>query len=98
VWAVPTVIVTAVLGYRYRSAALAAVSAAGTALMVWPPIDLLPEHREASAAWWRQLFGMSYVWWALAVITVAGLTMVRPSVTPLRTPESAPPADLVRRG
>jgi alpha-1,2-mannosyltransferase len=98
VWALPTVIVTAVLGYRYRSAALAGVSAAGTALMVWTPIDLLPEHREASAAWWRQLLGMSYVWWALAVLTVAGLALARPGVTPPRTPESAPPADLAHRG
>jgi len=98
VWALPAVIVTAVLGYRYRSAALVAVSAAGTALMVWPPIELLPEHREASAAWWRQLFGMSYVWWALTVITVAGLAVTRPGVIPPRSRESAPPADLVHRG
>jgi len=98
VWALPTVIVTAVLGYRYRSPALAAVSAAGTALMVWTPIELLPEHREASAAWWRQLFGMSYVWWALTVITVAGLAATRPGVIPPRSRESAPPADLVHRG
>lgn len=97
VWALPTVIVTAVLGYRYRSAALAGVSAAGTALMVWTPIELLPEHREASAAWWRQLLGMSYVWWALAVLMVAGLALVRPGVNPPRTPESAPPADLAHR-
>jgi len=98
VWALPTVIVTAVLGYRYRSAALAAVSTAGIALMVWTPIELLPEHREASAAWWRQLFGMSYVWWALAVITVAGVALAGAGVIPPQTPESAPPADLARRG
>ena len=98
VWAMPTVIVTAVLGYRYRSAALAAVSAAGIALMVWTPIDLLPEHREAAAAWWRQLLGMSYVWWALSVLTVAGLALARPGATPPQTPESAQPAGLGRRG
>ena len=97
VWALPTVIVTAVLGYRYRSAALVGVSAVGTALMVWTPIELLPEHHEAAAAWWRQLLGMSYVWWALAVITVAGLALARTGVTPPRSRESAPPADLVRR-
>jgi alpha-1,2-mannosyltransferase len=98
VWALPTVIVTAVLGYRYRSAALSAVSAAGIALMVWTPIELLPEHHEASAAWWRQLLGMSYVWWALAVLTVAGLALARRGATPPRSRESAPPADLVHRG
>lgn len=98
VWALPTVIVTAVLGYRYASVALAGVSAVGVALMVWTPIELLPEHREASAAWWRQLLGMSYVWWALAVIALAGLALGRPGASPPQTPESAPPADLAYRG
>jgi len=97
VWALPTIIVTAVLAYRYRSGALGVVSAVGLALMVWPPIELLPEHQEAAAAWWRQLFGMSYVWWALAVIAVAGLAMAgRPTASLLRSQESAPQADLVR--
>ena len=97
VWALPTIIVTAVLAYRYRSGALGVVSAVGLALMVWPPIELLPEHREAAATWWRQLFGMSYVWWALAVIAVAGLAMGgRSAASPRRSQESAPLADLVR--
>ena len=48
------------------------------ALMVWTPIDLLPQHREATASWWRQLLGASYVWWALAVIVIAGATRRRP--------------------
>jgi len=96
VWVLPTIIVTTVGAYRYRNAALAAVSAAGTALMVWTPIELLPEHREASASWWRQLFGMSYVWWAVTVIAVAGLVFARPSASPRRSRESAPPAELVR--
>ena len=96
VWALPTIIVTAVLAYRYRSGALGLVSAVGVALMVWPPIELLPEHREAAATWWRQLFGMSYVWWALAVIAVAGLAMAgRQTASPRRSQESAPLADLV---
>jgi len=82
--------------YRYRNAALAGVSAAGTALMVWTPIELLPEHREAAASWWRQLFGMSYVWWAVTVIAVAGLVFARPAASPRRSRESAPLADLVR--
>ena len=94
VWALPTVIVTTVLAYRRGSIALAAVAAAGVALILWPPIDLLPEHREAAAAWWRQLFGMSYVWWALALIAIAGLTVSRRPVSPLRSPGSAPAADL----
>jgi len=96
VWALPTVVVTAIVAYRRRIVALAAISAAGLALMMFPPIDLLPEHHEASAAWWRQLFGMSYVWWALAVITVAGLTVTTRSVSRPPYPESAPMADLVR--
>ncbi len=57
------------LAYRRRNVRAGRWSAAaGVALMVWPPIDLLPEHHEAGAAWWRQLAGMSYVWWALATI------------------------------
>ncbi|MCB1286318.1 MAG: DUF2029 domain-containing protein [Mycobacterium sp.] len=97
VWALPTILVTAVLAYRRRSAALGAVSAAGTVLMVWwSPIALLPEHREADASWWRQLLGMSYVWWALAVILVAGLTVTAPTASPRRSPASEPQADLVR--
>ena len=96
VWALPTIVVTAVLAYRYRSGALGVVSAVGLTLMVWPPIELLPEHRESAAAWWRQLFGMSYVWWALAVIAVAGLAMAgRPTASLRRSRESAPLADLV---
>jgi alpha-1,2-mannosyltransferase len=76
VWALPAVLVTAVLAYQLRNAALAVVSIAGIALMVWVPFTLLPEHREQDASWWRQLAGMSYVWWALAVIVVAGGTAV----------------------
>jgi alpha-1,2-mannosyltransferase len=67
--------VTGVLAYRRRNPALALLTAAGLALMVWTPIELLPEHHEAAAVWWRQLAGMSYVWWALAVIVVAGSTV-----------------------
>ena len=48
------------------------VTAAGVALMVWTPITLMPEHHETTASLWRQLVGGSYVWWALAVIVVAG--------------------------
>jgi alpha-1,2-mannosyltransferase len=75
VWMLPSVVVTSALAWRRRNAALAAVSAAGIALMVWTPINLLPKHHEAVASWWRQLAGVSYVWWALAVIITAGLTV-----------------------
>jgi alpha-1,2-mannosyltransferase len=75
VWALPTVLVTAVVAFRRRSLLLAAVGAAGVVLMMWTPIDLMPEHRERTASWWRQLVGASYVWWALALIVVAGLVV-----------------------
>lgn len=96
VWALPVVVVTAVVAYRHRSPALALACAAGLALMLWPPLDLLPEHHEASASWWRQAVGMSYVWWALAVIAVAGITARdAASASPRPSPGSVPPADLV---
>jgi alpha-1,2-mannosyltransferase len=87
VWVLPAVLVTAVLGWRRRNALLMVVSAVGVALMRWTPIDLLPKHHEASAAWWRQLAGMSYVWWALAVIVAAGLTVTARGVSR----DAAPP-------
>lgn len=96
VWMLPTVIVTGLLGWRRRNVALAAISAIGVALMKWTPIDLLPQHQETTAAWWRQLAGMSYVWWALAVIAIAGATVTarrtpqRPTA-PALTPEPAIP-------
>ena len=74
VWTLPTVVVTAVLAWRARNVALAVVSALGLALLIWTPIDLMPEHHEAAASWWRQLAGGSYVWWAVAVIAVAGFS------------------------
>jgi alpha-1,2-mannosyltransferase len=82
VWVLPAILVTAVVGWRRRNAALAFVSAAGIALMYRTPIDLLPKHHESTANWWHQLFGMSYVWWALAVIAAAGLTVVTRETTP----------------
>lgn len=75
VWGLPTVVVLAVLAWRRRNAALAVVGVAGVALMRWSTIDLLPKHHEATAVWWRQLAGMSYVWWALAVLVASGLTV-----------------------
>ncbi|BBZ43615.1 hypothetical protein MPRM_08960 [Mycobacterium parmense] len=88
VWMLPAVLVTAVLAWRRRSAALAAVSALGVALMRWTPIDLLPKHHESAAVWWRQLAGMSYVWWALAVIVAAGCAVA--SRRPVRDASAQP--------
>jgi alpha-1,2-mannosyltransferase len=96
VWGLPAVVVTAVLAYRHRDVVLALISAAGATLMMWPPILLLPEHQEADASWWRQLAGMSYVWWALALIAAAGLKPAPSSASPPRSLESAPTAGLVR--
>lgn len=94
VWVLPTLVVSLVLAYRHRDRALAVVAVAGAALMVWPPIDLLPEHHESAASWWRQLFGMSYVWWALALIAVAGARSG--PISPRRSRESVTTAELVR--
>jgi alpha-1,2-mannosyltransferase len=85
VWMLPTVLVTAVLAWRRRNAALAVVSAAGVALMYWTPIDLLTKHHEVGAVWWRQFAGVSYLWWALATIVVAGATVA------VSTPTAAAP-------
>jgi len=89
------VITGAVIAYRRRNLALGLVTAVGVVLMIWVPLELLPKHHEDTASWWRQLLGMSYVWWAFAVIFVAGLTVVTRSASPPRSPGSAPVADLV---
>jgi len=94
VWMLPAVLVTGTAAWRRRSPALAVISAAGVALMAWTPINLLPKHHETTAVWWRQLAGMSYVWWALAVIAAAGFTVgarvgSRDAATPALTPVSA---------
>jgi alpha-1,2-mannosyltransferase len=75
VWMLPTVVVTGVLAYRHRAIALGVLSALGVALMMRSPIGLLPRPPEAGAAWWRQLAGTSYVWWALTVVGTAGATL-----------------------
>jgi alpha-1,2-mannosyltransferase len=97
VWMLPTVVVTVVLAWRRRNAALAIVSAAGVALMVWTPIDLLPKHHEVTAAWWRQVAGVSYLWWALATIVTAGATVAvaAASVTAPRAPSTPAPVSAV---
>jgi alpha-1,2-mannosyltransferase len=95
VWVLPAVLVTAVLGWRRRNALLMVVSAVGVALMRWTPIDLLPKHHEASAVWWRQLAGMSYVWWALAVIVAAGVTVTARGISREAAPEPLAPATAV---
>lgn len=75
VWVLPTLLVTAVLGWRRRNVALGLLTVVGVALMDWTPLELMPKHHEETANWWRQLLGMSYVWWGLAVIVTAGLTV-----------------------
>jgi alpha-1,2-mannosyltransferase len=75
VWVVPTLLTTGALAYQRRNLSLAAVTAVGLVMMVWTPFELLPEHRESTASLWRQLVGASYIWWALAVILVAGATV-----------------------
>jgi alpha-1,2-mannosyltransferase len=95
VWALPTVLVISVVAFRRRHVALGLVAAAGIALMVWTPIPLMPEHHETSASLWRQLAGGSYVWWAIAVIAVAGTVSARSanrSVSLQLLPASAPAA------
>jgi alpha-1,2-mannosyltransferase len=77
VWALPTVLACAVVAHGHRHVALGLVTLAGIALMVWTPIPLMPEHKETAASLWRQLAGGSYVWWALAVIVVAGTVSAR---------------------
>lgn len=89
VWVLPTVVVLAVVAWRRRNVALAVLGVVGVALTRWSPIDLLPKHHEAAAAWWRQLAGMSYVWWALAVLVATGLT-----VTARRAPRDSAPQQL----
>lgn len=90
VWGLPAVLVTAVIGYRYRSVSMGLTSAVGVALMVLAPIHLMTEHRETSAALWRQLIGGSYVWWAIALIFVAGAVTLRDRDGTLRTVDAAP--------
>jgi alpha-1,2-mannosyltransferase len=91
VWMLPTVLVTAVLAWRRRNFALAAVSAAGVAVMVWTPIDLMPKHHEVGIAGWRQFVGVSYVWWALATIVAAGATVAVSAVAAAAPRASAAP-------
>jgi alpha-1,2-mannosyltransferase len=77
VWALPAVLITGVLGYRYRSIAMGVISLVGVLLMYFAPIHLMTEHKETSASLWRQMLGGSYVWWALALIAVAGSVTLR---------------------
>jgi alpha-1,2-mannosyltransferase len=95
VWALPAALVTTVVAYRRRHIALGLVTLAGIALMVWTPIPLMPEHRETAASLWRQLAGGSYVWWAVAMIVVAGAVSAKAaarSPSPQLLQASAPAA------
>ncbi|MGH3595330.1 MAG: glycosyltransferase 87 family protein [Mycobacterium sp.] len=71
VWALPTIVALAVVGYRRRSPVVLGLAGAGLALMRWSPIRLLLEHSNLR----EQLIGAAYVWWALAVIAITGLTV-----------------------
>lgn len=99
VWMLPTVVVTAVLAVRLRHALLGAVATLGLVLMVWSPITLLPEHRETTAALWRQLVGGSYLWWALAVIVAIGTVTLHRDTTPgvdAREPGAEPGTEVLK--
>jgi alpha-1,2-mannosyltransferase len=50
----------------------------------------MPEHHETTASLWRQLVGGSYVWWALAVIVVAGTVTTRQTDTQPAAVSAAP--------
>lgn len=87
VWVLPTVVVTAVVGYRTRTVALLVLSVVGLALTVWTPITLMPAHNETSVSLWLRLAGGSYLWWALALIAVIGT--VAPGLTVRSRPGAA---------
>jgi alpha-1,2-mannosyltransferase len=72
VWMLPAVLTAGVVAYRRRSTALFIVVVAGIAVTAFPPFHLLPENHETTASWWRQIVGVSYMWWALAYLGVAG--------------------------
>lgn len=92
VWALPTLLATGIIGWRWRSVGLGAVTAAGVVLMSSYPLLLMPEHREAQSALWRQLIGASYLWWALAVIVVTGVVCrSRSEISPPQTPAVGTP-------
>lgn len=69
VWAVPTIVILAVLGYRRSSPALLGLAVVGLVLLYWAPLRQLGD-----SGLGEQLLGAAYVWWALAVVAVAGLT------------------------
>lgn len=92
VWMLEAVLVTAVLAWRRRSPALAFVTLVGVAVMEWTPIDLMPKHHEVTAPLWRQLVGVSYLWWALATIVAVGVTVAGRTMAVDSPRESTTPA------
>ncbi|HTM86407.1 MAG TPA: glycosyltransferase 87 family protein [Mycobacterium sp.] len=91
VWALPTIVTLAVRGYRRSSPALAGLAVVGLVLLYWAPLRLLGDSGVG-----EQLLGAAYVWWALAVLVVAGLTAAvragapqRPTAVPAPEPTPA---------
>jgi alpha-1,2-mannosyltransferase len=91
VWTLPAILVTGVLALRYRNVAMGVISSAGVLLTYFAPIHLMTEHEETSASLWRQLLGGSYLWWAMALIAVAGAVTLRES-DGMRAPADVAPA------
>lgn len=88
VWFVPVVVALTVTGFRTRNGWLVAAALAGLAMMRWSPVrDELIDGEVL-----QQFTSAGYVWWALAVMTIVGVTAAR-TVSPRRSPESVRAAD-----
>ncbi|MGK2880981.1 MAG: glycosyltransferase 87 family protein [Mycobacterium sp.] len=81
VWALPTIAVCAVIGYRRRNAYLLVAAAVGMYVIWWAP---LRDIRTDSGPW-VEVLGASYVWWGLAVIAIADLTATAGAATARET-------------
>ena len=77
VWAVPLIVVLAVLAYRRRSVLWGSVAAVGAVLLWIAPHWALGPGRWSGLDWplWDQFLASSYVWWALAAAAVAAVTI-----------------------
>ena len=50
----------------------------------------MPKHHEVTAVWWRQLVGVSYLWWALATLVATGATVAVRTSTAAAAQSPAP--------